>query len=29
MYFWHRRFAQDEGNQWLRQVLVELFGEVN
>ncbi len=27
--FWHRRFAQDEGNQWLRQLLVELFGEVN
>ena len=25
--FWHRRFAQDEGNQWLRKLLVELFSE--
>lgn len=23
--FWHRRFAQDEGNQWLRHLLVDLF----
>lgn len=23
--FWHRRFAQDEGNQWMRQLLVSLF----
>lgn len=23
--FWHRRFAQDEGNQWLRNLLVNLF----
>lgn len=23
--FWHRRFAQDEGNQWLRNLLVTLF----
>lgn len=23
--FWHRRFAQDEGNQWLRNLLVKLF----
>ena len=27
--FWHRRFAQDEGNQWLRQLLVDLFGELS
>jgi DNA-binding transcriptional LysR family regulator len=25
--FWHRRFNQDEGNQWLRQLIVESFGE--
>lgn len=25
--FWHRRYNQDEGNRWLRGVLVELFGE--
>jgi DNA-binding transcriptional LysR family regulator len=25
--FWHRRFAQDEGNQWLRNLLVELFSD--
>jgi DNA-binding transcriptional LysR family regulator len=25
--FWHRRFNQDEGNQWLRGLLAELFGE--
>lgn len=23
--FWHRRFAQDEGNMWLRASLVDLF----
>ncbi len=26
--YWHRRFAQDEGNQWLRALLVELFSDV-
>ncbi len=26
--FWHRRFAQDEGNQWLRQCLVDLFADI-
>ncbi|MBC3872965.1 LysR family transcriptional regulator [Undibacterium flavidum] len=25
--FWHRRFAQDEGNQWLRNLLVECFSD--
>lgn len=25
--FWHRRFAQDEGNLWLRKLLVELFSD--
>lgn len=25
--YWHRRFAQDEGNQWLRALLVELFAD--
>jgi DNA-binding transcriptional LysR family regulator len=25
--FWHRRFAQDEGNLWLRNLLVEMFSE--
>lgn len=25
--FWHRRFAQDEGNQWLRNLFVELFSD--
>ncbi|MBR7801735.1 LysR family transcriptional regulator [Undibacterium sp. FT137W] len=27
--FWHRRFAQDEGNQWLRQLLVRCFSDTN
>lgn len=26
--FWHRRFAQDEGNQWMRQCLVDLFADI-
>lgn len=26
--FWHRRFAQDEGNQWMRQRLVDLFADI-
>lgn len=25
--FWHRRFHQDEGNQWLRGVIAEQFAE--
>ncbi|GAB3448785.1 LysR family transcriptional regulator [Massilia solisilvae] len=25
--FWHRRFHQDPGNQWLRALVVEVFGE--
>ncbi len=25
--FWHRRFAQDEGNQWLRALLVSCFSD--
>ena len=25
--FWHRRFNQDEGNQWLRNMIVEMFSE--
>lgn len=25
--FWHRRFAQDDGNLWLRTLLVELFSD--
>jgi DNA-binding transcriptional LysR family regulator len=25
--FWHRRFGQDEGNQWLRTLIVELFSD--
>lgn len=25
--YWHRRFAQDAGNQWLRQLLAEVFAE--
>jgi DNA-binding transcriptional LysR family regulator len=25
--FWHRRFNQDEGNQWLRGLVVEVFAE--
>ena len=25
--FWHRRFNQDEGNQWLRGVIADLFSE--
>ncbi|MFZ6801651.1 LysR family transcriptional regulator [Undibacterium sp. Di24W] len=25
--FWHRRFAQDDGNLWLRKLLVELFSD--
>jgi DNA-binding transcriptional LysR family regulator len=25
--FWHRRFAQDEGNQWLRDLLVTCFSD--
>jgi DNA-binding transcriptional LysR family regulator len=25
--FWHRRFNQDEGNQWLRSLIAELFAE--
>ena len=25
--FWHRRFAQDEGNQWLRNVIAQQFSE--
>jgi DNA-binding transcriptional LysR family regulator len=25
--FWHRRYHQDAGSQWLRQVLVDLFAE--
>ena len=25
--FWHRRYNQDPGNQWLRGLLVELFAE--
>ena len=24
---WHRRYAQDAGNRWLRELIVELFGE--
>jgi len=25
--FWHRRYNQDQGNQWLRGLLVDLFSE--
>jgi DNA-binding transcriptional LysR family regulator len=25
--FWHRRFNQDHGNQWLRNLIVDLFSE--
>ena len=25
--FWHRRYNQDQGNQWLRNVIAEVFGE--
>jgi DNA-binding transcriptional LysR family regulator len=25
--FWHRRFAQDPGNQWLRGLIADAFGE--
>ncbi|QOL48157.1 LysR family transcriptional regulator [Massilia litorea] len=25
--FWHRRYNQDEGNRWLRALVVELFAE--
>jgi DNA-binding transcriptional LysR family regulator len=25
--FWHRRYNQDEGNRWLREVVAELFSE--
>lgn len=25
--FWHRRYNQDPGNQWLRSLLAEVFGE--
>jgi len=25
--FWHRRFHQDQGSQWLRNLIVEIFGE--
>jgi DNA-binding transcriptional LysR family regulator len=25
--FWHRRYHQDQGNQWLRALVVETFGE--
>jgi DNA-binding transcriptional LysR family regulator len=25
--FWHRRFNQDEGNQWLRGLIADLFAE--
>jgi len=25
--FWHRRFNQDEGNQWLRGFISEHFAE--
>ena len=25
--FWHRRYHQDEGNQWLRALIAELFAE--
>jgi DNA-binding transcriptional LysR family regulator len=25
--FWHRRFNQDPGNQWLRALVAEVFGE--
>jgi hypothetical protein len=25
--FWHRRFNQDEGNQWLRGLIAEIFSE--
>ncbi|MEB0178311.1 LysR family transcriptional regulator, partial [Undibacterium sp. CCC3.4] len=25
--FWHRRYNQDEGNQWLRQFIAEQFAE--
>lgn len=26
--FWHRRYHQDQGNQWLRNVISEVFGEL-
>jgi DNA-binding transcriptional LysR family regulator len=26
--FWHRRYHQDPGNQWLRQLIVETFTEL-
>jgi len=25
--FWHRRYTQDAGNQWLRNLLAETFAE--
>jgi hypothetical protein len=25
--FWHRRFNQDAGNQWLRKLMVEHFAQ--
>jgi len=25
--FWHRRFNQDPGNQWLRGLLADVFAE--
>jgi DNA-binding transcriptional LysR family regulator len=25
--FWHRRFHQDEGNQWLRGLIADMFAE--
>ena len=25
--FWHRRYNQDPGNQWLRGLLAEVFAE--
>ena len=25
--FWHRRYNQDPGNQWLRTLLAEVFAE--
>ncbi len=27
--FWHRRFAQDEGNQWLRGLIVDCFSDAS
>jgi hypothetical protein len=25
--FWHRRFHQDAGNQWLRRLIYKMFAE--